>query len=843
MFTRFAVAVALSSLSSMGAAAGEAQTEGPARSTAIAQERTSLRDAIDNLIGESVRLVGEPSVMEADGEAFDGFGGAIAVDGDTVLVSAPADDVGANLDQGSAYVFRRSGATWSLQAKLTIPGGAANAFMGRRSVALEGDTALIGAPAQDIDGRSSQGAAYVFVRAGTNWTLQARLTATDGGAGDEFGAAVALSGETALVGASGARVGASQGVGAAYVFERSGGDWTQQAKLAAQDGRASGSFGAAVALSGGSALIGAPLGDVVENDNQGTAYLFVRDSAGWREVQKLVASSGATDSRFGGAVDLEAGVAVVGASGARVGGDLWRGAAYVFTADGDAWTQDATLVAADGAEFHAFGASVALAGGRLLVGAVNTNAAYVFGRSGAVWQQSAKLEPPVGYPAGQFGSAVAIDSGSALVGAPSARVEGRQAQGAAHVFAVSGVSVASPTTLTSGRGSGGHEFGRVVALSDQTALVSSPSAISNGGQSVGVVYVFRRLDGIWTLDGTLVPPAATAGGGFGKAIAFSGDTVLVGAPFESVGANGQEGAVYAFFRIGNAWIYQARLEAADAESGSLFGESIALSGDTALIGSGFRSVDANVRQGAAYVFVRDGSTWGQQAKLTAADGAAGDQFGLSVAISGDSALVGANGHDVGPNEDQGAAYLFDRTGAVWSQRAKLLAVDGVPRSEYGRAVALDGDVALVGAPAMNAAALNQGAVYAFRLASGAWVSMGKLVAIDGAPGDYFGGSLALSGRRVVIGAPMAGAASAGRPGAMYVFDRIGQAWLDQGSVRIASSAPGDRFATAVALNGTIALAGSPGSDGSPPYGNPDEGTAELVFFDRLFGDGFEPAFQ
>ncbi|MBW1789419.1 MAG: IPTL-CTERM sorting domain-containing protein, partial [Deltaproteobacteria bacterium] len=180
-----------------------------------------------------------------------------------------------------AYVFVRSGVTWTQQKKLTADVGAIRDYFGH-AVALSGETALVGARGAKVGSNDDQGAVYVFVRSGTTWTPQEKLTADDGAADDEFGNAVALSGATALVGARDADVGGNDRQGAVYVFVRSGATWTQQEKLTADDGAAGDDFGRSVALSGATtafsrgatALVGAREADVGGNRDQGAAYVF-----------------------------------------------------------------------------------------------------------------------------------------------------------------------------------------------------------------------------------------------------------------------------------------------------------------------------------------------------------------------------------------------------------------------------------------------------------------------------------------------------------------------------------------------------------------------------------------
>ncbi|MCZ7683466.1 MAG: FG-GAP repeat protein [Sandaracinaceae bacterium] len=221
----------------------------------VEDERARYPLLIDPLVAT------EQAKLEAsDGAANDQLGWSVALDGDTALVAAVHDDTSGGTDAGSAYVFVRSGTAWTQQAKLEASDGAASDYFGI-SVALDGDTALVGARADDTSGGTNAGSAYVFVRSGTTWTAQTKLEASDGAAGDAFGYSVALDGDSALVGAPYDDTSRGTNAGSAYLFVRSGTTWTRQARLEAGDGAAEDRFGISVALDGDTALAGAEYGD------------------------------------------------------------------------------------------------------------------------------------------------------------------------------------------------------------------------------------------------------------------------------------------------------------------------------------------------------------------------------------------------------------------------------------------------------------------------------------------------------------------------------------------------------------------------------------------------------
>jgi len=360
----------------------------------------------------------------SDGGGGDSFGFSVAISGDYALVGALYDDVGANNDQGSAYVFVRSGSSWTQQDKLTASDGAASDNFGN-SVAISGDYALVGANGDNSGANLNQGSAYVFVRSGSSWTQQDKLTASDGAANDLFGRSVAISGNYALVGASFDDVGADTDQGSAYIFVRSGSSWTQQAKLTASDGAGSDRFGESVAISGDYALLGAFNDDVGGDTDQGSAYVFVRSGSSWTQQAKLTASDGAAFDSFGSSVAISGNYALLGALSDDIGGDTDQGSAYVFVRSGSSWTQQAKLTASDGAGGDNFGISVALSGDHALVGAFNDDiganndqgSAYLFKRTGTNWPLVRAVTDNA--PANtNNGTGVGISNGSFIIGGP-----------------------------------------------------------------------------------------------------------------------------------------------------------------------------------------------------------------------------------------------------------------------------------------------------------------------------------------------------------------------------------------------------------------------------------------
>ncbi len=367
--------------------------------------------------------------------------------------------------------------------------------------------------------------------------------------------------------------------------------------------------------------------------------------------------------------------------------------------------------------------------------------------------------------------------------------------------------------LLAADGAAGDQFGYSVALSGDTALIGARFDDDDvNGLESGSAYVFIRIGTTWSQQARLTAADGSDRDWFGVRVALSGDTAVIPADADDSDVNGVDsGSVYVFIRSGTTWTQQAKLTASDGAAVDLFGYSVALSGDTALFGARFDDDDVNgVDSGSAYVFIRSGTTWSQQVKLTAADVAAGDEFGYSVALFGDTAVITADADDDDVNGvDSGSAYVFTRSGTAWSQQAKLTAADSAAGDMFGVRVALSGDTALIGARFDDDDGVDSGSAYVFTRTGTAWSQQAKLTAADSAAGDWFGYSVALSSDTALIGAHFNDYDVDGvDSGSAYIFKRSGTTWSQQAKLTAADATAGDQFGGRVALSGDTALIGA-----------------------------------
>ena len=1011
----------------------------------------------------SIRLTSD------DRAELDELGWSVAVDGDTLVIGALGDDPD---NTGAAYVFTRDDGGWTQVGKLTAAVRRNDAGFGH-AVAVHGDTIVVGAYQENHIGNddsiiSDVGAAYVFTRPATGWadmTQTARLTASDAVANDEFGTSVAMYGDTIVVGAPEKDVNPNDedddAKGSAYIFTRPADGWADMTETAALRGQSDGDrFGRSVAVHGDTVVVGAH--EEGAND-QGEAYVFTKSAAtgvwdDWDNKEandataRLTASDRANGDRFGRAVAMDGDTIVVGAlyndyDDTDGDTDDNEGAAYVFTEPTGGWgdnsdtppkyTETAKLTASDGAEDDQFGISVAVGGDTVLVGAdgddSNRGSAYVFTKPPTSWTDAAGTDKRTIYDRrgdDRFGNSVAVDGDTVLVGAvgddgvkgsayvfgtewsdipgsgagTTSHIATRLPNGAEHTFRVRAVNAAGAgdasdavmktptkagsapdapadftatqvgigkvllewaasrdpqtglnpltvsryrfelgkngsrtwadihgsdsitashtvTGLTTGdtytfdlravNGSGQNAVGsQSVTLVAQLAAPDSFSAVAGDEQvklswddpavdsppiskyqslqidpsklfasdgaaddefgiSVAVdgdiavvgarqddtrngsAYVFTKVSGVWSQAAKLTASDGAADDEFGYSVAVDGDTIVVGAHQNDADTNNNdEGAAYVFTKPANGWGgwsnldtngkagLTTKLTAFSAAAGDEFGISVAVDGDTIVVGAH----QNDSKKGAAYIFTKFSGVWGnapvsgdhrvETAKLVAADAAADDEFGISVALDGDTAVIGARKDDDNGNQS-GSAYVFTKVSGVWSQKAKLIASDGAANDEFGSSVAVDGDTVIVGARQDDT---RNGSAYVFTKVSGVWSQKAKLIASDGAANDEFGISVAVEGDTVIVGANLTNhidsdGNAVNDSGSAYVFTRDSAGgWSQKAKLTASDAAAEDLYGYSVAVSGDTVVVGAPYNDYDDTDGdtNDDEGAAYFL---------------
>lgn len=342
-------------------------------------------------------------------------------------------------------------------------------------------------------------------------------------------------------------------------------------------------------------------------------------------------------------------------------------------------------------------------------------------------------------------------------------------------------------------------FGRAVDIDGDYAVIGSEA--EDLGFATGAVYIFKRIDGAWVEQVRIA--GAEGNSGFGEAVAISGDTIVVGA-----WKHGSNGAAFVFVRSGDEWIEQAKLEPANPTPAEEFGRSVEIEGDSIIVGSLRVTFPDALTSGAAYVFARTGDTWAMQGFLTPPNPVAQQQTGKSVAISGDTAVVG-NPSDDAFESNSGAAYVFHRSGGVWTFAQKLKAPDLQRQDYFGDAVAIEGDVLLVGAARDDQACpeeihCNSGSVYVYKRVGSVWEFDQLVTSANSETGNFFGYSFGLKGDVMVVGAHHA-AATHGRA---YVFRKIDGVWTELMELYPDEPFTFNQFGIDVATDGETAVFGA-----------------------------------
>jgi hypothetical protein len=334
----------------------------------------------------------------------------------------------------------------------------------------------------------------------------------------------------------------------------------------------------------------------------------------------------------------------------------------------------------------------------------------------------------------RFGSSMSVDGDLALIGARF-----HSGGGAAYVFRYDGAFWREETKLTAFDRTSGDSFGSSVSISGNVALVGAPND-EDGGTRNGSAYVYRFDGSQWVYEAKFTVPDVEENHRFGHSVSVDGDVAVVGT-FPLLGS-GVPGAAYVFRDTGSGWVQEEELAASDAGADHQFGSSVSASGDAILVGAGNRR--------AAYVYRYDGTGWPEEDRLTPFDGLPASGFGWSVSLSDDVALIGAF-RDSDLDNNAGSAYVYRYDGASWLGEEKLLASDSSHSTEFGRSVSVSGDVALVGRWGDSHAGVFSGSAYVFAFDGNDWLEEAKLTAFDAAMDDEFGNFLALGGDVALVG--------------------------------------------------------------------------------------------
>jgi len=838
-----------------------------------AQTREMPEKLQDDIGRQTTAAVGVPptpvlyesaKLLASDGSRSDIFGVSVSVSGEVLLVGAAGDDE----RSGSAYVFRWDGSGWAQEQKL-FPSELETVPLFGASVSIDDDVAWVGL---------YSGTAYVFRWDGLVWTEEQRLVSPDGTTNNFFGRSVSVSGDVAIVGAF-YEIGAESG--AAYVFRWNGTTWTEEQKLVPSDGAPEDGFGDSVSVSGNLAIVGSS-----RDDDAGAAYIFRWNGSSWIEQQKLVASNRTYRRRFGLSVDVSDTIAVVGESSPGVG--PYSGSAYIFRYNGTTWLEEQKLLPSDGADDELFGRSVSVSGNTVLISASFdevSGSAYFYRWNGTTWSETHKLHPADGADGDRFGTSVALSDVMAVVGAIGDDDNGKSS-GSAYAFLLScGDSIVDPlescddgndvngdgcasnckvengfncdnslpsicvdedecelgtyrcdinayctntpggysctcnpeyfgtgsychlfprsAKLLPSDGEPGDAFGDSVALFGNVALIGA-SGDNDEGRDSGSAYIFRWNGSEWLQEAKLLAGDGVEGRRFGLSVSISENVAVVGAngpPHTSP----NQGAAYVFRWNGLAWILEEKLVSPNVFLLDAFGRSVAVSGDTIMVGAAADN-ERGSWAGAVYIFSYDGSDWVLTKKTLAERGT--DAFGNAVSLSDEHALIGAfQYNNIGSGIPTGAAYIASQLNGSWPRGLRLTTVPWWHSRDFGRSVSVANGFAIVGSGGENDNGTDSGSAYAYDLDnSGGW-NMNKLVPYDGAADDRFGDAVAVSESVAVVGAA-SNVGNGNNSGSGYVYRWSGTRWIPQQKLLPLHGTAIGRFGHSVSAFGYIVLVGA-----------------------------------
>ncbi len=751
-------------------------------------------------------------LLASDGVAEDDFGHSVAISSadHIIIVGAP----GFASSSGKVYLFMKptnviGGNRWlnnTEDAVLTnFLGGSNDGAEFGESVAINNNGDIVVGRPNDL---SPQGSAYVFPNPGfpDHWGTDVNYTASSILNPDltakEFGKSVAIDNHRIVVGAPG-----EKDKGAAYYFSKSPSEsWLHSheytLKLESGDIASQDTFGNAVAINGSTIAVGAPNHGV-----SGAAYLFnlptiISPGSLHTHTTKFLADSVVDNANFGHSIAMNDSMVVVGTPYQDIDGTRNQGQIHLFSKPGSGWptneavpveiTEDAHLTCSDDLIMGKLGWSVAIASDNSVASGAMTASpnnilkqgmAYVFIENTST--EAAKLTVRQDLSDDQLGSAVAVSGDTVVVGAPGHNTKGSPYQGAAYVFSKQSkqwTDMTPAAILYARDGIVGDGFGKSLDISNDTVVVGAPNHDFGGDllRNQGAAYIFSKpiegWSGMLPHTAKLSSLTGAAGETFGFSVAIDGQTVIVGAPSE-----GDRGAVHLFDNpTGQPWSDKtkasAKLVASDIATDDRFGQSISISNDTVVVGAPGHDSGGNTAKGAAYVFVEPSNGWDsiwsdlpETARLSVSEGGSYYDLGISVGISDDTIVTGAR-----TSGSFSAAFVFQKPGTVWSNTtiptAKLTPSDSDTQPGFSGAVSISSDIIVCGALRNNS---EQGAAYLFKKHGSAWTDSEeteKLVADDGQASDWLGKAVATDGETIIVGAPHVDVNGTDRQGAAYIFD-------------------------------------------------------------------------
>lgn len=684
------------------------------------------------------------------------FGYSLAIHGDHLIIGSP----GEYNRPSAAYIYHLNGSGhWELQQQIIASDGVLNDRFGR-AVAIYGDYAAIGAPYATSNGKTAAGAAYLFALNNGTWVEEIKLVAADATTNTRFGYNLAINLSGGLIRTVVGTVSRAHGIGYVYRLDPDTG-WTLEQKLVSNPTAAntySDYGGRMIAMSGDILAIGTPAArSAVGNTAIGGVHLYSLENNAWTLDFSVLSDDTNGIDLFGRTVDISGDTLIVG--GWDINSNDNRSATGIFIKDGEGnWTRETFLTSDDYHHSDHF-YQVSLDGDAAFVGASRasgvvkgTGAGYFFNRNAGIWSQTAKVFNARQYtgtdynPGASMGVDLALQGDTAIIGVPWDRDRGEQ-KGAAYVYQRADAGWLPIQKLyASTTNPDAAWFGEEIAL-DSDGDRAAISATWDARQ----IHIFDRIHGVWTQTAEIVPPPF-AGRSMFRMI-LSGNTLIVGVPetitlpfYENVGL------VYIYEFDGSTWTPKQTITLGNSAE-ALFGSSLALHGDTLVIGAQYHAYYT----GAAYIYKRMEGTWQQQQKLMADDAQMDHFFGASLAFDGTTILVSAPGYAA----NQGKVYGYTFDGAQWVQTSTIPNPDPANLQQMGYAVDFSGSTALI---------MAQRGVFLFEQMNGGWQLRDSSFPVENESSDRYGVRLAVDDGTMLVSAPEQDVNGLVDAGTVYVYD-------------------------------------------------------------------------
>ncbi|MEA1981926.1 MAG: FG-GAP repeat protein, partial [Campylobacterota bacterium] len=730
-------------------------------------------------------------LVASDGQANDNFGDSVALSDSYIIVGAPNED-DTNTNAGSVYIFDING---SSTQKIQASSPSSDAYFGS-SVAISNEYLVVGA-----EGANGFGRAYVFKKSGGVFSQIAELEKSSPVFNDLFASSVSISENYIVVGAKQDDTLAPD-AGNAYLYKiQSDDSVTFEDEVSPSDGEDSDFFGASVAVSGNYIVVGAYQEDTTAS-NAGSAYVFgIQSDDTALELVKLQASDASIGDNFGNSVAISADKIVVGAY-KKESFIQANGSVYQFDIESDGTiTQNAKMQASDAQGDDYFGNSVAISGDYIVVGAEyedtqaqNAGSAYIFDGEPVdrIYVYNAQDNTTMldeGVQKDLFSIDAASPNGGLTYSLSGSDMDSFELSGAtvlntnpfdyelpedsdldnSYSFSVTLSDAGAKSTELllsidiedkhflelSKEGASDADiddrFGESMAMSDEYIVVGAPSEDTTS-LNAGALYLFKKnADASFTEVDKVQASDAQADDYFAKSVAISGEYVVVGAPQEDSSAT-DAGSVYLFKIVADALVQIGKVNASDPEAGDMFGSFVSISENYFVVGA----PDKNTSTGSAYLYkIQSDESVTEVTTITADDAQSGDMFASSLAIDGEYIVVGAKNEN-SLYVDSGAAYVYKIVSATTVLEIAKLKADNVGTSNlFGSSVSISGDYVSVGASHKDSLAQDAGMAYLFVRESDTYDDIRQIAsfqASDAHSNDYFGSSLAMDDKQIVVGA-------------------------------------------------------------------------------------------